>query len=177
MAIRAARGKECAVCICDERAAIDAALMTKTTPTVRREYPQFTQSQLYGHKQNHVTSAAALKAVAAVPKAPVYPKLPETALPLERASATCDWLRQQIDYAVATKVGQKELTQLIGQLTNANRLHARLAGALDITEAQIVRSAPWAKIMVVVRDSLKGHPKALNDLTLAIEAAADGERG
>jgi hypothetical protein len=116
------------------------------------------------------------KATAAEPQVPEYPRLADDASPVDRAAATCSWLRARIDYASATRAPEKEVVQLVGQLTNANRLHARLSGALDITEAQIVRSAPWARIMVVLRDALKAHPKALSDVTSAIEALADGER-
>jgi hypothetical protein len=147
-----------------------------TVPDARKLFPQFSLNQLQNHKAKHLTYARAKELVAAAPKAPLYPKLPDTATPLERSAATCEWLRLQIDHAVATNVGQKEMTQLIGQLTNANRLHARLSGALDITESQIVRSAPWARLMVVMRDALKKHPKALAEVTEAIEALAEGER-
>lgn len=169
-------GRKCEVCECPERAAIDIALTTGTTPAARKLFPRYTTSQLHAHKSKHITLAAVKGIVSSAPKPPTYPKLPDSATPLERSAATCEWLRLQIDHAVAVNTAQKEMTQLIGQLTNANRHHARLSGALDITEAQIVRSAPWARIMVVLRDALKKHPKALAEVTEAIEDLADGER-
>jgi hypothetical protein len=174
-----ARGKTCGVCSSGVAEDVDRAIAAPmSVPALAKKFPQFTTSQLVNHRMNHVRKIEAARAVAAAngPRPPTYPKLPDTATPLERSAATCEWLRLQIDHAVATNAAQKEMTQLIGQLTNANRLHARLSGALDITESQIVRSAPWARIMVVLRDALKKHPKALAEVTEAIEALAEGER-
>lgn len=113
---------------------------------------------------------------AVVAPAVSYPELPADASPLDRAAATCAWLRARIRHAESTGAETRELALLGSQLNTANRLHARLSGALDITEAQIVRSAPWAKIMVVMRDVLRKHPKALAEVAQAVEELAEGER-
>lgn len=171
------RGLVCGVCSSPQLAEIDRLIPIMSMPALMVKFPQFTRSQLVHHKADHLKKGAEIAAaIGKEPKAPSYPKLPDTATPLERSAATCEWLRGQIDHAVLMRASQKDLTQLIGQLTNANRLHARLSGALDITEAQIVRSAPWARIMVVLRDALKKHPKALKDVADAIEGLAEGER-
>lgn len=70
---------------------------------------------------------------------------------------------------------EKEIATLYGQYTNAMRHHAKVSGALDLTEAQVLRSAPWARIRAVSVKALeKDHPKAMKALFDALDALAEG---
>lgn len=108
------------------------------------------------------------------PPGPEMPKL-EGLSPQDHASAHCEWLRLRIEWAQKAGLPEKDVAQLAGQYTNAQRLYARLSGALELTEAQIVKSAPWAKLSVLIRDALKGHPAALRDVVGALERYESGE--
>ncbi len=69
---------------------------------------------------------------------------------------------------------EKEIATLYGQYTNAMRHHAKVSGALDITEAQIVRSAPFVKVRAVIERALEKHPAAYKAVAEAIAGAIEG---
>jgi hypothetical protein len=115
--------------------------------------------------------------------APEMPDVAPGASPVERAKVHLDWLRGKINWAERSEQSAKDIAHLAGQYTNANRLYSRLAGALDITEAQIVRSAPFARVVAVIRGVLSRDPDAkvtrrelLRELTSELEAYLEGER-
>jgi hypothetical protein len=58
----------------------------------------------------------------------------------------------------------KAIALLTGQLHNAQKTLAKLNGAFDLTETQIVRSTPWKAIMAKVIAVLEKHPAAALDL-------------
>lgn len=55
-------------------------------------------------------------------------------------------------------------------ITAATRLLARLSGQLEITEAQLLRSAPWAKAMALLERTLERFPDAARAVAEAFEA-------
>ena len=65
-------------------------------------------------------------------------------------------------------------SQLITSATGLCRLLARLSGQLEVTEVAIVRSAPWARLMRLVREVLAKHPAASADLFAAFERFENG---
>lgn len=62
----------------------------------------------------------------------------------------------------------EDVPRLAAQITSASRLLARLSGQLEVTEAQILRSAAWAKLLRMLRDVLARYPGAATDLEKAI---------
>ena len=70
----------------------------------------------------------------------------------------------------------KSIALLTGQLLNAQKTLAKLNGAFDLTETQIVRSTPWKAIMAKVIAVLEKHPAAALDLQRVLgELEAQGK--
>lgn len=70
--------------------------------------------------------------------------------PRQRAEAHCRWMKDQLDAAVNGGAGVKEVASLSSQYVAAQRLVATLSGALDITEAQIIRSTAFARCLAAL---------------------------
>lgn len=75
--------------------------------------------------------------------------------PLEQAQAQRKWLTERLEWASRGGLPEKEIAALAGQVGGAVRLVARLSGALDITEIQIVRSPPFARVRAAFDAALK----------------------
>jgi hypothetical protein len=99
-----------------------------------------------------------------MPPAPKAPELPPTATPRERAQAQCEFLDARMNWSVENGVSGKDIAALSGQITNATRLLARLSGSLEVTEAQIIRSVPFQRILGAVIETLAGDRKRLEEL-------------
>lgn len=112
----------------------------------------------------------------AIPPAPKAPELPPTATPRERAQAQCEFLDARMKWSVENGVSGKDIAALSGQVTNATRLLARLSGSLEVTEAQIIRSAPFQRILGAVIETLAGDRKKLEALEKRLAELA-GENG
>lgn len=95
---------------------------------------------------------------------PPRPKLDPKATPLEQAQAQHKWVVELQEWATG-RVPQKELTHISAQVVSSVRLVARLSGALDVTEAQIVKSAPFARVLVALDAVFASFPneKALRE--------------
>lgn len=76
-------------------------------------------------------------------------------------------IRNRIAAAEAGDANPSTIATLENAYTAAVRLYAKLAGELEITEATIMRSSAWAKLMKRLREVLELHP----DAAKAIEAA------
>lgn len=99
--------------------------------------------------------------------------VPEDLDPLAKAKLHC----KRIDEAmrVSERAGlSTETAKLYGQYTNALRHHARLSGALDITQGQIVKSTPWVQLRALIRKTLEAHPAALKDFDEALRIYTEG---
>lgn len=101
---------------------------------------------------------------------PELPTLEGDVSPRDKAATHVSWLESKIKWSESNGGSTRELSQLSGQYTSALKNLARLSGALDITEMQILRSAPWTRIMSVVRDVLKRHPLVLAEVVAALES-------
>ena len=84
--------------------------------------------------------------------------------PRENALATLRRLRALL----ASARDPREVARLSAQITSASRLLARLSGQLEVTEAQVLRSAAWAKLVKVVRGVLEAFPGAAAALEKAM---------
>ncbi len=119
-----------------------------------------------------------LKCLARVRKALVVPPaepLPEGATAQAQAEWHCERIKKRLEAAEkANPPSEKEIATLYGQYTNALRHHAKVSGALDITEAAIVRSAPFVKIRAVIDRALAAHPEAYKAVAEAIKGAVEG---
>lgn len=102
------------------------------------------------------------------PPEPMRKRLPADANQKDRARADCDWLEARIEWGQITGEGARELSALQGQLLQMRKLWARLSGDLEITEAQICRSAPWLRLMSLVEGALVKHPVALREVSAAL---------
>jgi hypothetical protein len=83
--------------------------------------------------------------------------------PKENAIATLRILRQALEEA-----DPDQIPSLANAVTSSSRLLARLSGALDVTEAQILRSGAWARLVKIVRDVLSKYPGAAAELDKAM---------
>ncbi len=130
------------------------------------------QSSVAVHKKGCLTPVARKMNVVEVPKPP------EGATAQELAKWHCDRIDARVKAAEAhgSGISEKELTGLYGMYTRACQHRDKLSGAMSITESQIVRSAPWARLMSIAVDSLeKDHPRALKALSDAVSAFAEGK--
>ncbi len=75
----------------------------------------------------------------------------------------------------ASPPNEKAIAALYGQYTNAMRHHAKVSGALDITEAQVVRSQPFTRVMGIVLAALEKHPAALKLVGSAVQSFVEGK--
>lgn len=75
----------------------------------------------------------------------------------EAARAHAEWLRATLEAASAANVGPKEISSLAAQYTAAMRLVTKLDGSLDITPAQIIRSADFQRIMGALKRAIGDH--------------------
>jgi len=114
---------------------------------------------------------------AIVPSKPRYepePALAADASARDRAQHQVDALRKTIERAKGENVGFRELASLEGAYTSALNQLARLTGETEITEASILRSPAWARIMRVVREVLESHGQGLaGELATALERLAE----
>jgi hypothetical protein len=85
--------------------------------------------------------------------------------PRKEAAAVLRALRRHLDAAEEANV----VPSLANAITSAARLLARLSGQLEITEAQIVRSAPWRKLKGLLDQALAPYPEAARSVVRAIE--------
>lgn len=121
---------------------------------------------LYRHAKHYSTSKGRTKS-------PELPTLPPDVSPKDRVVAHLNWLENKIKWAEANNAPTREIAQLSAQYTSACKHEARLSGALDVTETQILRSTPWTRIMNVIRDNLKSHPVILQKILSALEVLDD----
>jgi hypothetical protein len=113
------------------------------------------------------TAKVAVAAPSAAPGAPVDAR--DEVLYLLRVA------RRQLEAAEADpEVSYPARSQLITSATGLCRLLARLSGQLEVTETAIVRSAPWARAMKIVREVLGRHPVAAAELDAALEKFTNG---
>jgi hypothetical protein len=134
------RGPTCTVCAHPKRADIEAYRRSHTLAATAAHFEVGPQTV-----DKHCRTCPALP----TPNEPPAPKLviAPTASPLERAAAVSEWCRVRIEYESARPgVSIKELAAMTAQLTSAIRMQARLDGSLDVTEAQLLRSAPFARV-------------------------------
>lgn len=171
------RGPQCSICTHVKGKAIDADLAAGIGLAATSLKFGPATATLEKHRRLHLRPRLEAIAGGVKEKAPPppMPDLPADISPKDRAKAHCDWLRLRIQWVEQNSASEKDLAHMAGQYTNATRLYSRLSGALDITESQIARSVPWQRLMVVVREALKPHPKALEDLMKAVEAYSEGE--
>jgi hypothetical protein len=97
--------------------------------------------------------------------------------PEDARAAVIDLLRvtrAQLEAALADEeVPYRERAQLITSATGLCRLLARLSGQLEITEAQIVRSAPFKRLLDKLDAVLEKHPAAARDWHAALAAGEE----
>lgn len=79
------------------------------------------------------------------------------------AIATLQILRVQL-----AKAEPEQAPKIANAITASSRLLARLSGSLEVTEAQILRSEPWQRLIGLVRTVLAKHPEAAKDLQKAM---------
>lgn len=111
---------------------------------------------------------------------PEPPPSSEPELPID-ASSSKDLVRRQlakirgrIEKAESDGVGLRELSALENSYTNAVRLYSRLCGELEITEATILRSSAWQKLLRLVREALERFPDAAKAIAEKIEEFGSG---
>lgn len=100
---------------------------------------------------------------------PAGPFLEDADDPKANAVATLRKLRVALDDAAP-----EQIHRIANAVTSASRLLARLSGQLEVTEAQILRSAAWGRLVGVVRAVLEAYPGASTALD---KAMADFEGG
>src|SRR5579872_3835830 len=69
---------------------------------------------------------------------------------------------------VAGRAPAGEITKCRASLLNATRLYGKLNGEGEITEAMIVRSTAWERVMLVLNPVLARHPKCRAEFMAAL---------
>lgn len=87
----------------------------------------------------------------------------------ERLLELVNVLHERIVKADKDDAAHKEIAALANAFTSAERQYARVAGEFQITESMIVRSAPFARVMTIIRQVLAKHPAAAKELDDALE--------
>lgn len=104
-------------------------------------------------------------APAAPPSPPATPP-PDASDARANVEATLRILRMRLEGLSPEKIDA--LAKVCNAITASSRLLARLSGQLDVTEAQILRSDAWKKLVRLVRDVLEAFPDAAKALDKAI---------
>lgn len=125
-----------------------------------------------GHQVSTSTQRASAEVGKGEAMAPGAP-LPEAEPPADASDAranveaTLRILRMRL---AALPAAEKidALAKVCNAITASSRLLARLSGQLDVTEAQILRSDAWKKLVRLVRDVLEAFPDAAKALDKAI---------
>lgn len=124
-----------------------------------------------GHPVSTSTQRASSEVEKGEAMAPGAP-LPEAEPPADASDAranveaTLRILRMRLAALPADKIDA--LAKVCNAITASSRLLARLSGQLDVTEAQILRSDAWKKLVRLVRDVLEAFPDAAKALDKAI---------
>lgn len=82
------------------------------------------------------------------------PSVPVGATPLDRAELQANWLKSQIDRAVANDAPMKDTAALSAQYGAAIRLVAQLSGAFEVTAHQIIKSVDFARALQALKRAL-----------------------
>lgn len=106
--------------------------------------------------------------------APVL-KLPADASETERAKVQIKWIEDRINWGQSNGEGVKELQAWTGQLTNASRHLAKLSGAYEVTEAQIVKSPKFVQAIRIIIDAVGENEEILRRIRRALEIYEKGE--
>jgi transcriptional regulator with XRE-family HTH domain len=124
------------------------------------------------------------KSPATATKKPAAPSPPasssESSTPIEdttsksRLLALLDILRDRMVKADADESTNREIAALANAYTAAERQYARVAGEFQLTESMIVRSAPFARAMAIVRTVLEKYPGAAKELDDKLEQLGGG---
>lgn len=162
-----ARGPKCSICVEPRNDAIEADMRAKLTVKALAKKYALGEKALEQHRRLHL--AKPKKKPIVVPDVPP----PEDTSPKGLAAWHCERIKERMLAAERADAPIKEITALQGQYTNALRHHARLSGALDITEAQIVRSAPWSRVSSIAVEVL--CPKCLKAFAEKIRDASEGK--
>lgn len=109
----------------------------------------------------------AVKAVAKEPRTTTPP------LSKERLLELIGVLHERIMKADDDEASHKEIAALANAYTSAERQYARVAGEFTLTESMIVRSAPFARAIRIVREVLAKYPAAAKELDDRLEAFAE----
>jgi hypothetical protein len=92
------------------------------------------------------------------------------------ARDTVNRLRRELDRLdVDTDATSRERASVSTALTSATRLLARLSGALEISQSQILRSPHWQAIQQAVVGALRGNVEALAAVDTALRAFGGSE--
>lgn len=102
-----------------------------------------------------------------MPPRPRAPVPADSNDPIANAIATLGILRARLETLDPGEVAA--LTKVANAITSSSRLLARLTGALEVTEAQIVRSAPFRRAIGIMQGALVNHPAAARDVAKAFE--------
>jgi hypothetical protein len=111
----------------------------------------------------------------APPRPPRGGSTPPHASPLEDPRALAHRLVSRIEKELELAqdngaYSPRERASLATAATSALRLYSRLAGALEITQATIVRSAAWGRILRSFERVFAEHPEASKALAAFVEA-------
>ncbi len=158
-------GAKCKICADPAlRAKIDAALMRKETQRVIAQRYNLTQPKISDHAGHASDSRAAVNI-----KPDLAPPAPVDTTNRAAMQAHVARLLAQLNWASAHETPLREHALLSGQYISAVKTLAKLDGSLDITEGQIVRSAPFQRILLRMRAALAPYPEAVVALGKSLE--------
>lgn len=95
----------------------------------------------------------------------------------EQMAEQCEWLQRRISWGQSHGETATELTKWAGQFTNAQRHLAKLTGALEVSEGQILKSPKFARALQVIREAIGDDLPVWERVLKALEAYEGGESG
>ena len=95
----------------------------------------------------------------------------------EQMAEQCEWLQRRISWGQTHGETATELTKWAGQFTNAQRHLAKLTGALEVSEGQILKSPKFARALQVIREAIGDDLPVWERITKALAEYEGGETG
>ncbi len=166
------RGPQGTIAGSSKREKVDEALAAgKTDAAIARRYG-FSVSAVDRYRKAWLAAQPKGEALKVKEPKPLAADAP----PQEQAKWHCDRIEARMVAAEkAAHPDEKQIAALYGQYTRALQHHAKVSGALDITEAQILRCAPWKRVqLILMRAVEKDFPLAAKAIHKALDDVCEG---
>jgi hypothetical protein len=187
------RGPACSICTHSKRAAIEVTYRTENIKHTasrfgvghaplerhRRLCLQLSKAEIKAALEGAPTvkepkTGSRVRLPAGDDAPPQLPNLPPGASLEDQMRAHSRYLQERIQWETSYGDG-RAIAQLSGQYTNAQRHLAKLTGALEVSEQQIVRSPKFTRLLGLITEALGNDHKTIAKVLRAVEIYQNGE--